>query len=89
LAASPWSSSQSPIALTVGRFAYAFATGECIGLAIGLPMANGECKAAAAAAAAAAVAVAAAAAVAAAGAAGADGADAGADGADAAALPFR
>jgi hypothetical protein len=22
----------------------AFATGECIGLAIGLPMANGECK---------------------------------------------
>jgi hypothetical protein len=25
-------------------FAYAFATGECIGLAIGLPMANGECK---------------------------------------------
>jgi hypothetical protein len=25
-------------------FAIAFATGECIGLAIGLPMANGECK---------------------------------------------
>ena len=39
----------SPIVILLQRMArhrirLSFATGECIGLAIGLPMANGECK---------------------------------------------
>jgi hypothetical protein len=38
-----YSVSREPFANSLQQ-SLAFATGECIGLAIGLPMANGECK---------------------------------------------